>query len=195
MIHRMVLDIQDKLHVRGFPVAVVYGPERLERQAFAHAIVFERERDAPDEIKVQAATKGPKLKRGVRVLRVGATIYAQASVAGAHVGDHEDECEKIVDGLLTSLYEWGAENQTGGIPVTEVRYLAASEFGENFRQWPGVAYRVRFGVPRGVYALTYTGAHRPTGTITGISNTTEVSRDKAPDGEEPEIGCGAEPDP
>ncbi len=189
MIYVMAREIEDTLRARGYPLRVAYGPEKLQRAHFEHAIVVERDRDASDAWEYKGAAPSPKRKQGVRVLKVKATIYAVSTKAGAHVGDHEDELERVVDGFLTALFAWGTAAQTGGIQYVEGRPIAASEYGENFRQWNGSAYVVRFGVPRGVFALTYTGANRPTGNIGDVQSRTDV-RYVTTTGD-PETGCGS----
>jgi hypothetical protein len=189
VIYLMALEVVEAMRVRGYPVRLVYGPELLGRETFEHVIVVERDREASDGWAMRAAAPAGRRKRGVRVLKCKATIYAASAKDGAHVGDHEDEGERVVDGFLTALSDWGVAGRTGGIEYVEGKPIAASEYGPHYAQWAGFGYVVKFNVPRGVFALTYTGANRPTGAIGSVSSTTQV-RYATTDGD-PEIGCGS----
>jgi hypothetical protein len=188
----MSRDLEANLLAHRFPVAVVYGPERLTREAVhgRPTIVVERDTEQSDSLS-HVAVRGNARKLFVRELAVRARVYAQSSLPGAHAHDHEDLCEKIVDAFLVALYQWGVEGKAGAIPITEAKYIPPPE---GFEQFPGVVYSIRFRVPRSVDERTFAGetaagAARPTGTIAGIANRTDVTYAHSDD--DPSVGCGA----
>jgi hypothetical protein len=76
--------------------------------------------------------------------------------------------------------------------ITEARYLVASEYND-VETWPGVVYRLRFRVPRGVFAVTYEGSARPEQELAGFNNRTEARLAGSDPETPPEIGCGEDP--
>jgi hypothetical protein len=189
VIYEMVQNLSDLLSARGYPVPVLYGPERMIRHAFDPAIIFERDREGTDEIRAVQGQQANARRKAVRDLAVRATIYAKSNVDGAHIGDHERACEALVDAVIVALYDWAVEAKAGAINYTEARYLSAADLDE-IETFPGVVYALRFRVPRGVFALTYSGDARPTGSPTAVSNQTQA-RISGREDEDPAIGCGA----
>ncbi len=188
MIYEMSRDLRGMLRKRRFPYAVHYGPERAKRGAGSRGITFERE---PDSVEEPHGQQGNPRKHATRRLGVRATVYAKSSLPSAHQGDHERECEAIVDALIVALAEWGVAARAGRPVFVETRYATAAELAAG-EQWPGVVYLIRFTIGRGVYARDYNGAGKPIGIPGNVSSTTRVRYDKQPDSE-PEIGCGATP--
>ncbi len=177
MIYELSRDLEASLQARKFPLRIAYG-------------------------EIVNTTRPPPVRsrlKMVRDLAVIAVIYAKASEAGAHIGDHERLCEKLVDAFQCALYDWSVEAKSGTIPITEARYLS-KENAADVELWPdvmqwghsGVLYALRFSVPRGVYLLDFENQARPTGAPTGVRNRTEARRAGSQDeDEDPEIGCGA----
>lgn len=181
MIYGLSRDIEAALKARNYPVRVTYGPERLSRSPHAGQalIVFERDRETGDGVRpTKGSSSNPKGMR-IRDLGVIVTVYASSSAPGARVHEHEHACDQIVDALVVALDDWFQEGRTGQLVATytESRMMNASEFeAEEMRAWPGCAYLLRFDLPRGVRALTYTppkdhapgvlpGGARPTATL------------------------------
>lgn len=185
MIYTMHRDIAAILAARKFPVRVIYGPERTVRESYDPTIVIERDRNGSDRVTAPVGQQTNPRKYAMRSLAVSATIYTVSTLPGAMIQDHERECEKLIDAFIVALYEWQASARAGAVAIGEARYLSAADRND-VETWPGVAYRLRFTVPRAVQALTYQGEARPTGQAAGVSNSTLVS---AP-GFNPESACG-----
>lgn len=193
MLYEASKEIQALLVAQRYPVKVKYGPERIKRGQYpsGHVIVLERARDADDTLSApKGVNQNPRRVFDI-ALACKATIYARSSLGGAHAGDHERETEKVRDAFLAALAKWYAGARAGttaGIQVSGARFSAPEEEGPE--KWPGAVYEMRFTIPRGVFDRAYAGeqnagAARPTGTATGIGNTTIAS---AP-GIDPATGC------
>lgn len=190
MLYEAHKEIQALLSAQSYPVHVKYGPERIKRGQYpsGHVIVLERARDADDTLSAPKGLNQNPRRLFDLMLACKATIYARSSLGGAHDGDHEREAEKIRDAFLAALFKWGASARAGAIQVNGARFTAATEEGPD--KWPGAVYELRFTVPRGVFDRAYVGEQnagtaRPTGTATGVGNTTVAS---AP-GVDPATGC------
>jgi len=155
MIYALASDIATRLQARKYPVSVFYGPERVSsEQCDSMRIVFERDVDAIPGA-VLGWSNNPRAT-GVRSLGVLATVEVSSGLVGARLSEHQHECDNLVDALLVELYAWGAESRAGYLPVTETRYLSPEERAGSERS-NGVAYAIRFQVPRGVYRRDYEG--------------------------------------
>lgn len=183
----MVQDIAAALAARKYPYPVLYGPERVQRHGYAQAIVFERDRTQNDTIGAPNGRQQNPQKQYTRGLACVATVYAASSLAGAHVGDHERECEAVVDGVVTALNDWVTEARSG-VDFVGGTYLDAKT-RDGVEQWPGVAYELRFRILRGVFRRDYDGAAQPTGTVAGVARTTLVSY-TGREGDPAATGCG-----
>jgi hypothetical protein len=104
-----------------------------------------------------------------------ATFEVSCAVAGARINEHEHECDTLVDAFLVELFAWGEESRAGEIPISEARYLTADERAPGAEFLPGVVYRLRFGVPRGVFARDYEGVARPEGSAFDASCSVRVA--------------------
>ncbi len=190
MLYECSKQIQTLLSAQLHPVRVKYGPERIKRGHYpsGHVIVVERARDADDTLSApKGLNQNPRRVFDI-ALACKATIYARSSLPGAHDGDHERELEKIRDAFLVALYKWGAGARAGAIAVSGARFSAPEAEGPE--KWPGAVYELRFTIPRGVFDRAHVGEQnagtaRPTGTATGVGNTTVAS---AP-GVTPATGC------
>ncbi len=190
--YRLALDVRDRLIARKFPTPIVYGPERTERQALHHThVVFMRDRDAAETLGPAHGSKSNPRRLATRDHTAVAMVYARSSIEGAAVQDHEGDCDQIVDALIVAITEWASQNKAVGTTITEARYLFPTDH-EDVDAWkPGVVYRLKFRVPRGVYALTYEQAAKPEQALGGFQNSTQVRLTGAPIELDPETGCGA----
>ncbi len=176
MIYRLTMDVRDLLAARKFPFAVEYGPERTTRVAPFNAIVIDRDRDANEAIGAAPALQRNPKKVLRRDIPCRALVYAFSSVDGARVCDHEHECDRYVDGLVSALDEW-ATAAKGEVTFTGARFATPAD-GVDSEAWPGVVYAVTFTVGRGVYARDYTGAGQAEGSVAGagMRGTVRVQR-------------------
>ena len=185
MIYRMAMDVGAALTARKFPIRVEYGPEQTQRVAPQTVIIIDRDRGASETIGAAHGTERNPKKVGARFLPCRALVYACSTLADARLNEHEHECDRFVDGLLSALYDWAKLEQTA-VNVTGARFAAKADGVDDLESWPGVVYLVTFTVGRGVYRMTYTGAGQPEGTVAGagMRGTVQVRRDGA---EPPEI--------
>lgn len=192
MLYEFCKDIRGFLAAKKYPVAVRHGPDRVTREHYptGHVVVFERDAASGDKLgPAETRNVGPGLPPFLRAVTLGskATIYARSSLPNAHRGDHERECEKIRDAVLCAMYKWGVAGRVGDLPISKMGYVENTDKPE---VWPGLKYEILFGLPRGVYDREYVGeqnagAGGPTGSATGVGNTTVAS---AP-GVIPATGC------
>lgn len=158
MIYRMSCDLEANLRARKFPVHISYGKERMLRGGwYSASIVIER--DASRSDKVGATLGQQRNPRAVymRSLAVKALVFAKSNVDGARLSEHEHECETIVDGLVSALYEWATAARAGEVTWGECRYLSAEE-RDDIEGWPGVVYMLRFHIDRRITTKNYEGA-------------------------------------
>jgi hypothetical protein len=83
-------------------------------------------------------------------------VYARSPKPGATAEDHEDECDRVCDGVLCALYAVLAGRRLP-LQIVESRLLTAADFNDA-EQWPGTAARIRFRVTTLVRDVDYTGA-------------------------------------
>lgn len=180
MIYEMGRSLEALMRARNFPVAVVYGPDGLDRivGANTHVLVVERDREAGDTVGPARGAQRNARRLFTFAIGVRVTVFARSQIPGAHLGDHERECERIVRGLLASLHRWAASERA-----------APLEFGpcgmveiEGYEKLPGCKYALQFRVPTGLEDLAYTheaagtaGSPSPTTNATGVDNTTALS--------------------
>jgi hypothetical protein len=179
MIYRMCRDLGEMLTARQFPLAVEYGPERVTRAFPQSVIVIDRDRDASEEIGPAHGTQRNAKKVLARYLPCRALVWAASTEDGARANEHEHECDRYVDGLLSALDDWATEAKA------EIKYGAA-RFAKpsdgiaegEYEAWPGVVYLLQFSGGRGVYAFESTGAGQPEGTVAGagVHGTVRVQR-------------------
>ncbi len=201
-------DLEELLRAKKFPLRVYYGPERMHREGYPdNAIVAERDRGANAALTAPRGVQRNPRKEAQRALAAQLHIYARASKAGAHIGDHEERCEKFVDAVLIALRHWAVATRavsadSVNLPISESRYLSADErlqlarvhypgadskVFQAIEQWPGVVYRIKFTVPRALLDLDYAGDGAPEGAIGSIASRTDVT---GPAHATPAVGCG-----
>lgn len=191
MLYEMHHDLRQMFEDLGFPCRWHYGPLPADVLGYPDSlIVVERDREASDVVRAVQGVQRNARKMRVRDLVAEVRIYARSNVPSAHIGNHERECEKIVDAMIVALQEWGTAGRAGNLPITEAKYLTAAE-RQDVEIWPGVVYRIKFQLPRSVQRRDYSGAARPEGGPTAISNRTAVSINTAPDAD-PETSCGGD---
>lgn len=200
MIYEFTRTIQAFLTEKSYPVRVVFDTGSLgQAKAGAHrghVVVIDHDAAGDTLGPPVGAKRNPRLVRA-RMLGAKAEIYAKSSLPGAHRGDHERECEKIVDALIVAFYRWGVEGQVGDLPWTSGKYIPGKDAPDDPKEkWPGVCYQITFQLPRGVYDRMYVaeqnaGAALPTGTATGVSNQTQARLEGGDPDADPDLGCGA----
>lgn len=178
MIYQMARDVAAMLAADGFPVTIVYGETPITAASIvarSHSIEFARDRQNGDKISnPQGAKRDPRSKVvAVRLVGVRVVIRARVSVTGARINEHEHECDDLVDAVIARLTQWTTAAKCGGDPEwRESRYLAEDELGADAPATgghvSGVAYLLRFGIPRGVTARRYDGVGSPTTKFAGI---------------------------
>lgn len=179
MIGHLATAVAADLRSRKFPHPVSYGPERVGRDGFKVAIVFLRDREAGDPVVAPVGANGrnPEVPYN-RLVSGRFTVYACSPKPGATVLDHEDECDRVCDGVISAMYRILKARK---LPLTIVdsRVLTREDLNEEagggddrsgprFADWAGCAARVRFKVATVVRDVTYTGAAGPTGTVADV---------------------------
>lgn len=193
MIYKMASYVAATLAAKSFPCHVVYGPERLARTApHSSLILIERAHGSVERVEAPVGQKTNPRKVFVRQLAGRAIVFAQASIPGARVNEHEADCDQLVDGLLCAIYEWAKSEGLTSINFTQAGIIDKSERADT-ETWPGVVYVLEFNVPRAVLdrryetpasaTSDYSGADRPEGTFTSVGLTATVAVDG--EGEEP----------
>ncbi len=166
MISELADRVRAELARHKFPVHVTYGPERAQRKGYTPAgIVFRRDRERGDAITAPTGWKGTPDPRALYNRRFAGVveIYVRASRPNAGVADHEDECDRVCDGVLCALYR----STTGfQLEVSESRLLRGEELegGDHFEA-AGCAARIRFSLASPVREIDYTGDGPATGEV------------------------------
>lgn len=190
MIYELSRDVEELLVAKKFPYRITYTDRFPQRGGGPH-IYFKRDRNSnADAIEAAVGMRRNPDNVAVRWLGVEARIYAQSTAKGSHVGEHERECEAVVDGLIYALHHWVTEGKAA-IRYNEARFLDAKDLDDQ-EKWSGVVYMLRFSIGRGVDSRDYTGAITPTGTISSVGSVTHVRYEGQPDSD-PAIGCGEDP--
>lgn len=190
MIYELSKDIGDLLLAKKFPYPVSYEDGGSDPVAYGPHIEFRRDRRPnADSYEGPMGTNRNARKNAMRRLGAEIRIYAQSTLVGAVTGDHERECEQVIDGVVSAMNHWTKATRSAWDP-SEMRYLDKKERGDNDK-WAGVVYLIRFQLARGVYDKDYLGVGKPTGTISGIGSVTHVRYTGQPDSA-PAIGCGEE---
>jgi hypothetical protein len=186
MTFQLARGVAELLTAQRFPVRVHYGPEQFERGAYDDAIVIERDREGGDAVDpVRGAHSNPRA-HGTRQIGMIAHVYARSSLEGARALEHEWLCDQYVDALIVAIRKWSVATRSG-VAWGAGGFVDAAERGD-VETWPGVVYRLRFRIARGVADRTFEGDAIPTAEITGVANQTHT---RINSGDDPEIGCGA----
>lgn len=157
MIDELAERVRAQLDRRKFPYPVVYGPEVAKRKGFAAGIVFRRDRDTGDPIGPVTGWKGTPDPRALFNRRFSGVveIYVRSSRPNAGIRDHENECDRVCDGVLCALYRSSTGYQ---LQIGESRLLRPEELesGDGYEH-VGCAARIRFSLASPVLELDYTG--------------------------------------
>lgn len=178
MIYQLSLNVEETLRGRGWPVRVVYGRERMKREAIpSMLVVIERDDDQGDSVGGPIGVNRNPRSSSVRYLGVRADVYVRDGRAGAMLHEHQHVCDDLVDALVVALFEWQEAAKVPAFTYAESRYLKPEEINgdKGGEHTTGVVYRLRFAVPRGVTAKTYEGAAEETVALDAVTTTTRVT--------------------
>lgn len=165
MISELADRVRAELGRHKFPYVVSYGPERAQRKGYAPGIVFRRDRENGDEIGPPVGWKGTPDPRALYNRRFAGVveIYVRASRPNADVAAHEDECDRVCDGVLCAMYRATTGFQ---LLITESRLLRGEELeGGDCFEHAGCAARIRFSLASPVLELDYSGDGPDTGEV------------------------------
>ncbi len=167
MIHDLAGAVAALMRAKKYPHPVIAGPERAVRDGNEMAIVFERDVEAGDAITAPMGAKqapphveSPFNRRVAGVV----TVYARSPLSGATTGDHEDELDRVCDGVLCAMYRaCKARKLPLEIVSSQVQPPTAKDV-ESARIPAGRSAKIRFLVTTLVRDVEYRGA----GPLTGI---------------------------
>lgn len=182
MIFDLYQAIAAEMAGRKFPITFAYGPVRQAYALGSYVLVIERDRDQSDTVEFPTGVQRNPRRVANRSLLVRATIFVQSPLPGATVSEHEFDCEQIVDGLVCSVLTEGRKaSNAAWIEFVDSRYMKPAEldYPDGIETWPGVAYLLRWRIPRGVTSVDFKGAALPTGAATATSNVIRVSRNSS----------------
>lgn len=180
-------DVAARLRARRFPVAVLYGPEALEREGYqGPTIVIARDDTGGDTFRAPAGAQRNARNVWERGLALIVGVFAASTLPGARREDHEALADILTDASLVALYEACKASRLAAPELGGGRFLRAEERA-GVQTWPGVVYEYRAVVSRGVYAFTWDGAAEPEATIHAVASRTE----SVVTGSAPAVGCGA----
>lgn len=174
MIYAYSRALGEMLKSRGFPYRVTYTPFLDTRTTYGSAIVVSHSRGTNERIGAPIAPRRNPKSVLTRYMSADVYTFAKSSKPGAHVGEHEDECDAVVDAVLTSSDLFVRSRGATDFEVPEARYLTQAEreaLGGFVEQWPGVVYFARVVIPRGVTRLTYAGEGAPEGVVGEVDTT------------------------
>ncbi len=168
MIYDLAQVVKAQLRARKFPHPVTYGPERAQRDGFTIGVVFERDREEGDPIVAPTAggARSPESPYN-RQVSGRVTVYASSTKPGTRAHDHEDECDRVCDGVINAIYRACKEARLP-VQITGSRLLTAADFND-CETWPGTAARITFRVTSLVRDVDYTGAGPLTGEVFDVA--------------------------
>lgn len=192
MIYEITKELAAELESRGVPLPVVYGPEKNASTAINRSrIVLERDRQNGDQsLGPRSQQKNPALAN-VRAMGCVLRVFAQSTLAGANVWDHERLADQAIDRIEIALRKVITKRRTA-YRITSARLLSAQDLELlDLKTWPGVVYELRFQVDRGVLDTSWQGEALPTATIgpggVAIDGSTKVTVNGVGT---PEASCG-----
>jgi len=183
MLYEIARAVATRVHSKGCPLPVVYGPEPVQDVALTKSrIVFERPRDALSDVVSAPRTQrmNPPLRGELGIAGV-VRIYAQSTVDGARVQDHEEVALAAVDQVIVAL-----QAVVGGMRTTHAisqagLVSAATLALPELRCWPGVVYEIHFTAQHGVRDTTWAGDAKATQSSWSIETTGTCTTTAAPD--------------
>lgn len=164
MIEPLSISVARDLRGRGYPYPVSYGPERAERTGFHPGIVFERDRTRAEAVLPPVNAKFNPEAPFTRRCAGAFTVYAASTQPGAIVSDHEAECDRVCDGVISAMYRVVTERRLL-LHMLAWQVLPAKLFHDS-EAWSGCAARVTFDVQVLIRDVTYADAGGLVGTIT-----------------------------
>jgi hypothetical protein len=167
MLYEISKELSSALSVVGCPLRVVYGPEPKTTGLTDSRIVIERDRKAGDQFTgPRSQQRNPKLI-DVRAIGCVLRVYAQSTLAGASVYDHERIADQAIDQIDVAMRTIINTRKTMW-RVTSAKLLSADELQlQGLTVWPGVVYEMKFQVDRGVLRTTWAGEAADEATMGG----------------------------
>jgi hypothetical protein len=176
VIHSLADAVALLLKARKYPHPVIRGPELRARDGNDMAIVFERDIEAGDAIVAPMGAKqiSPHVEAPFNRMVSGVvTVYARSPLSGATPGDHEDEVDRVCDGVLCAMYR---ACKTAKLPLAIVSSAllppSTPEGGAPARMPAGRAAQIRFTVQTLVRDVEYRGGGPLTGVIDDVAEPT-----------------------
>ncbi len=160
MIYNMMRDIEDRFVKRKFPVKFAFAPERTDRETFDTAIVMGRDDTSTDLFDTAEGSKGrPAAMVGVRELASFAKIFANSTLPGADIHDHQEFCETLVDAFYVELCRWTKAHKRPLPKIPIARFMTPLELmADDYISASGVVYLMRFRIARGIYERDFNAA-------------------------------------
>lgn len=162
MLYEISREIDAQLQVKLAPYRVHYGPENADPDAGLRLttprIVIERDRQAGDRPRDGRSRTNNAKMLAAREVGAVCRIFAQSTVDGARVEDHERIADQLAD-MVTCALHVVATTRKAEWRISSAKLLTAEEVAQRGLQvWPGAVYELRFSVDRGVYDTDWTGA-------------------------------------
>src|SRR5688572_21539185 len=167
--------LDEHLQGRKYPFRVVYAPERTERSR-GSVILLARDNTTSEKVGTAQGVQKNGRKMRTRRIPVVVKIYAQASVRGARLADHEELIDYLVDALVTGIEIWATSERGGVVEYGEMSFMTPDELAADGKPegWAGAAYIMRFTIGRGVVERDYLKQVQPTAVLTGVGSSVEV---------------------
>lgn len=184
MIYEIARAVEVRLRAKKFPLHVTYeSSERIQAGIQDNRITFMRDRDQGDTFAAPTGAPQNPRKKADREVGGRALVWIRSALPGAMLGDHERECDAVVDALFCALFEAArVVCHVGLLAIGETRYLSSKDLVDLgvavsvTDSWPGVVYSLRFKAPRGVYDVDYAGNGLPEITLHGITGEIRIRR-------------------
>ena len=172
MIYEVTREVHTALQAQGVPYAVVYGPERAPASVNETRIVIERDRRASDSFAPPMSPALNPRRFGLRWQAVQAWVFAQSTLDGAGVHDHERIAEQLVDKLTIALTR-AVVSRKDQLRFTSAHYLGAEEAQLlGLEAWQGVIYQLSCEISRSVDDTSWAGAKAVEATVGGAHGVT-----------------------
>ena len=166
MLRDVGIALQARLAARGCPIPVVDG---LDESPIAATYARERivlERDGGDSFGPPLSQHKNPRHRFSRSLGCKATIYAQATSAGAGSFEHYRRAERVLDTVLVAL-DTVVRTRKNFLKLTSGRFTVPADL-EKSQTFNGAVYELSFEVTRAVEDRTWAGDARPEAEVGGV---------------------------
>jgi hypothetical protein len=201
MLYEIAKELREELRARSVPFPVVYGPERTASTSITqNRIVVEFDPEGSERYTATRATRDNPKVRGIVEEPMRATIYAQSTLPGAAVQDHQRLAFKVRDQYVIALEKvlrtrkvvWDGTQLAGRFMPPEAMGIPET--------WHGVALAVFYPVPRAIEERSWEGEALEEATFgtdeetsIGIESCAQVFQTATePEGEGEHV-CGDEP--